>query len=378
MLLSHINGVAVLEQLSIKSLRNLETVSLKGLGQVNLFVGDNGAGKTSLLEAIHVLATGRSFRHTQIRPVVQHGSDGLLVSALWRDERGFQHRSGIERSLEGRVRIRCDGERVATAAELASLLPVQVLNAEGFSLIEGAPSLRRQFIDWGVFHVEHRFFSAWSAAQRALRQRNALLKHGRIDRSALALWTRSYAENGEVLAGLRQAHFVRLSTAFHWALERLAPGLKDLSLDLNRGWTGEDALADTLAADEETDLRRGFTRSGPHRADLMLRADRRSAQDVLSRGQIKIVAAALKLAQGLMLKESSGRHCLYLIDDLAAELDGAHRQRLCKALFELGAQVFVTALDRSDVEDCWPADEHAPVVMFHVEHGAVSTIPQHG
>lgn len=363
----------MLTQLGVFNVRNISEAYLQRLQPVNLLIGANGAGKTSILEAIHLLATARSFRHNQVRPVVRHGQSSLLVTAKWRDGVGLSHQTGIERWLDGRVRIRCDGQQVATAAELASLLPVQVLNSEAFGLIEGAPALRRQFFDWGVFHVEHRFFRAWAGAQRALRQRNALLKHDRIDQSSWRLWTESYAEQGESVDALRQRHFGRLAEAFETTLSTLSPELsRRVSVSLQRGWNEGASLAAVLESDADIDQRRGFTRSGPHRADLRIRVGQLAAQDVLSRGQIKVVAAALKVAQGAMLLEGGGRRCLYLIDDLAAELDEDHRRRMARELTSQGAQVFVTALTARDLEGCWP-DEQAKT-MFHVEHGQVESL----
>lgn len=365
----------MLTRLTVRNVRNLIDANLSELSQINLIHGENGAGKTSLLEAIHLLATARSFRHSQARPVIRHQQESMLVTARWTDRSGLAHQSGIERWQDGRMRIRCDGERVATAAELAALLPIQVLNAESFSLIEGSPSLRRQFFDWGVFHVEHRFFPIWSVAQRALRQRNALLKHGRIDRSAWELWTAAYAEPGMQLQELRAEHFERLERAFQEALAAIAPELTDeISLGLYSGWGEGRILADVLEAERETDLQRGYTRAGPHRADLRIKAQGLPAQEVLSRGQIKIVSAALKLAQGKLLYDVTGRRCLYLIDDLAAELDRAHRQRLGYELARIGAQVFVTALSPEDLSDCWPQTLSQSPRMFHVEHGVVNAL----
>lgn len=363
----------MLTRLTIVHLRNLIDVELEGLAQVNLFTGENGAGKTSLLEALHLLGAGRSFRHTQIRPVIHHDADHLLVSCQWLDERGLGHTAGLQRWKDGRVRMRHNGESLATVAELASLFPMQVMNSSSLELVEGSPVQRRQLLDWGLFHVEPGFFPAWLAAQRALRQRNALLKHGKMDRQALNLWTHAFVQPSEQVQKLRREYFSGFREQFDRVLSSLDPALAStLQISLYPGWGAEHgSLSEALERGLEVDVRRGHTRFGPHRADMRISCRGRPAHAVLSRGQTKLVAAAMKMAQGSLYSKSTNRPGIYLVDDLAAELDERSRRSVAAQLSAQHAQVFVTAMEAADLMGCW-SESLAEVALFHVEQGRVS------
>ena len=156
--------------------------------RINILHGDNGSGKTSLLEAIHLLGMARSFRSTRLNPVISHEQGSCTV--FGQVELGEEQSSalGISRDRSGEIRIRINGQSVRSAAELAETLPLQLINPDSFRLLEGAPKLRRQFLDWGVFHVEPRFLQAWQRLQQALRQRNSWLRHGTLDAASQAAW----------------------------------------------------------------------------------------------------------------------------------------------------------------------------------------------
>ena len=245
---------------------------------------------------------------------------------------------------------------------------MQVICSDTFKLLEGSPAVRRQFMDWGVFHVEHQFHSIWKNAQRCLKQRNSLLRHGRLDDSELAVWTQELAGFGEQLDVFRKSYFDRLVPIFEETLSRLLD-IDGLSLKYYRGWDSDRSLCDVLAANLNRDKEVTHTQAGPHRADLKFRYRSANAADILSRGQQKLVVCALRVAQGYLLSQEKGRSCVYLIDDLPSELDRGHRKALCMLLEELGCQVFVTCVDHRDLAECWSVD--MPVSMFHVEHGNI-------
>jgi DNA replication and repair protein RecF len=368
----------MLTRLDIHKVRNLSTVSLRSLSRVNIFYGANGSGKTSLLEGIHFLGAGRSFRSSSAKSVVQHGADALTVYAEKSQSQGGPDGSsssgsrslGISRASRGALEARVDGLAVRSVAALAQELPILVFDAQGFTLLTGPPNGRRQFLDWGVFHVEHQFFAVWQRFQRALKQRNALLRRGKINAVELAGWTAELAVAGEALTAFREAYFQRLVASVAELFPIILPDCPGIGLQFRRGWERGVSYAEVLAAGEPADVEQGYTHSGPQRADVRILCDGHLASDMLSRGQQKLLVSALKLAQGeVFAGEQRGRDCLFLLDDLPAELDAYHLRLVCQEVFRLGAQVFITCIDLPDLTSAWQPDEDYSV--FHVEQGRV-------
>lgn len=360
----------MLTQLQIHHIRNLEQVTLQELARINIFFGANGSGKTSILESVHMLGMARSFRQGAIRTLVQHGQRDCTVygmTALADSARRMP--VAVQRAVSGEVQIRLGGQSVRSVAELLEHLPLQVLNAASFELLTGAPAARRQFLNWGVFHVEQRFFAEWQRFQRCLKQRNKLLRHGKLDHSELAVWTRDLATSGERIHEFRLEYFQALAPRFRAMMEQLAPSLEGLELRYRKGWEKSLSFSEALDASVQADMDQGYTHTGPQRADIKVTVSGYAAAETLSRGQQKLVVCGLKLAQGQLMSQVSQGSCIYLVDDLPAELDTRHCGLVCDALAELGAQVFITCVAEADLEAMWPAA--LKPALFHVERGAV-------
>jgi DNA replication and repair protein RecF len=362
-----------LTRLDISAVRNLDTVSLRGLASTNIVFGDNGSGKTSILESIYLLGMARTFRSGQIKSLISYDKDTCTVYGELSRADGLAPLSlGVSRERGGGLQARIASAAVRSTSELAESLPLQVINAESFNLLVGSPGYRRQFLDWGVFHVEHRFYTAWQRLQRALKQRNSLLRHGKISDRELLPWDNELGEVGELVDQHRQVYFDLLKPAFASLLARLSPALAGLELHYRRGWDKKHSLQDVLVASAESDRARGFTHAGPQRADLRVMMNGHNAADVLSRGQQKLVVCGLKLAQGQLLADTQQAACVYLVDDLPAELDASHCRLVAEVLAELRTQVFVTCVEKQEIADVWPGVPGKEMAMFHVEHGLVT------
>lgn len=354
-----------ISRLQISGIRNLNDVVIPECGRVNVFCGHNGSGKTSILEAIFILSRARSFRTHKLNTVINH----LATRCVVYGELSEGGSMGVMRSRNEKQVFKVNGNPVYSAAELAEQLPLQLINANSFSLLEGGPSLRRQFLDWGVFHVEHDFWFYWKRIQKALKQRNSLLRRGRIQDAEILPWDTELSQCAEIIDGMRAAYIRRLQPHFQAILASLTQ-LEQPELIYQRGWNMEQPLIEVLQHDRQRDLQQGSTLHGPQRADIVIKIAGRSAEDVLSRGQEKLLACALRLAQGVLLHELTGQTCTYLVDDLPAELDVTHRKSLCKQLSSMRSQVFVTAPEAQSLAECWPNTEQTK--WFHVEHGVVS------
>lgn len=359
-------------RLAVSNLRNLLQVDLQPGSRVNILFGANGSGKTSVLEAINLLGLGRSFRTHRVKPLIRYGEDRLVVFGELELE-GGRTRIGVEKHRQGETNIRIGGRTVWSAAELANHMPLVAINSDSFSLVEGPAKPRRQLLDWLVFHVEPGFLQAWRNAQHCLKQRNSLLRHGRIDPRDLEPWDRQLGDLAERIDQARQSTFQHYLQALK-ELEGLLPGLGDLSLEYRRGWKQGAAYREVLAEQLAADVRRGSTQTGPHRADIRITIDGEDAADVLSRGQQKMVVSAMLVTQGRVLNRITGKPVIYLVDDLPAELDEAHRQRLGHWLAELDAQIFVTGIEKEAMVEMWPAELVNQLRLFHVEQGRVEPV----
>lgn len=350
----------IVSTLHIENLRNLAQVAIELHPRLNLFHGPNGAGKTSVLEALVVLSRGRSFRTSQAGELVGPADRTFRLFAVTEDARGVTHRLGLERSGR-RWRGRMDGADLTQLSQLTRSLPVVVMEPDSHLLVGGAPEMRRKYLDWGMFHVEPAFLDTWRRFQKALKQRNAALRGS--SESVLEAVEPVLAVQGARLDAWRQSHAEAISREIEALLTELAPGLPDVTLAYQRGWPGED-LAEMLRRNRARDRERGQTVHGPHRSDLLIGVGETPARAVLSRGEQKIVAAALVLTQAALLA-GLGERPVLLLDDLASEFDERHYGAVLDHALGTGNQVWVTGTRRAQAKDA---------AVFHVEQGRLREV----
>ena len=357
-----------LTYLDIKQLRNLTSVAFQPNPTCNIFYGNNGSGKTSLLEAIYCLSLARSFRTRLHSRVIQHGKEHFTVfGKLQNKERSIS--LGIQRTMTGKPIIHIETKPTTSVSALTQMLPIQLINHQSHNMLI-TPKFRRQFMNWGVFHVEHQFLTIWQNYQQALKQRNALIRHDAhlVDHSQISTWNKRLCEEADKLHCMRLKYIEQFKTVFFDIWKQLMGGA--ISLTYSRGWPSDKTLIETLENSYNADRKVGYTQSGPQRADIHLRLDGTPVQDVLSQGQQKLLIYCLKLAQGVLLRQQAQKNCLYLIDDLPAELDAQKRSLIAQQLFQLGAQIFITGVSP---EDLTSFSQHPDSQMFHVKHGEIKT-----
>jgi DNA replication and repair protein RecF len=329
----------------IAGFRNLREVRIDCSPGLNLFIGPNASGKTSLLEALYFLGRGRSFRTRQPRELIQTGAAAFRVVAIMSSSDDRRIPVGIERTAR-ELTARIGGVPTRSLAELARQTPVLLLNPDSHRLLEDGPQQRRRFMDWGLFHAEPGFFDAWRRYGAALRHRNAALRSGAVHR-VVGAWDGELATAAVILDRLRET----FCEALGGVLERLAGetlGAGGVQVDYRRGWPlepPERGFAEWLRNGRDQDRQQGHTRIGPHRADFAIRIAGRPPAEALSRGQQKLLVIALVLAQAELYRRHVGDACILLIDDLPAELDPDNRVRVMRALAALDTQLFVTAIE---------------------------------
>lgn len=351
-------------RLRIGRLRNLADLDLTPSGGINLLLGPNASGKSSVLEAIHILSRGKSFRTHQLANVLNYDAADMVVSAEVEGGEGGATTLGLEFARgRGRCRMRAGGRPVEKASILATILPVITIHQESHRVFTEGPIYRRQFLDWGLFHVEHGFHAIWQRYRRALRQRNALLQQGGAGAEA---WDRELESGAREMDRMRRTYLQAVLPVFQ-EMTALVGGEGTIEAAYRPGWDEDSDYGTVLRRSLGGDRALGYTRFGPHRADILFTRDGSAVREDLSRGQLKSLVCALYLAQAEGLTRQTGRRAVVSIDDLTAELDEDHSRRLVEQVRLLGLQAFVTSSEeriRSYLQDM----EHK---VFHVEHGRV-------
>ncbi|MEJ2612489.1 MAG: DNA replication/repair protein RecF [Candidatus Thiodiazotropha sp.] len=356
----------LIKRLKIQNLRNIVNAEICPGKNLNFFSGPNAAGKTSLLESIYLLARARSFRPSQNRNLINKNENELIIfSELIRSDNSLC-KIGLKKDKR-KTQIKSDGREVKKLSELAHNLPISVLTPNIQRLIEEGPEQRRKLLNWGLFHVEHSYTKLARNYSKVLQQRNKALFGRKED---VTIWTNQLAHLGEMVAD-KQQQYTELWIEQIERLKVLLPVTPEFKLDYVRGWKADTTLEETLMDSYESDRDRGFTTHGPHRMDVKISSQGRAIKHDYSRGQKKIIACLLMLAQTSLIKVRSQESPIILADDLHAELDIETYQSLLRLITQLQLQTFITTLDKS-----YAVSQSGELnrKMFHVEHGDVNEI----
>ena len=332
----------LLVTLQITQFRNIEPVTLNLSPSLNLFIGPNAAGKTSILESLHVLARAKSFRSKTLDKLIRHNTDQFQLVAKLAGEGEVLRPVGLLRKEKSLI-ARIDGKPIKRLSELAVVFPLHWLGENVHKLLEDGPSARRQFLDWGLFHVEQDYIKIWKSYQKLLRQRNAALKTARIDQE-VKIWDVELSAIGEKLHNFRKKYVEALLIPLSNVVKALFGENAQAKIQYRKGWKAGSSLLESLQQGRANDRERGFTQSGPQRAELQLNFDDKSAIEALSRGQQKLFVLSMYIAQAQLLRARKNILSLFLIDDLGAELDADNQRKVLALLQRIDAQVFATAI----------------------------------
>lgn len=354
-------------RLLVEKFRNLTAVDLDFEPGFNFLVGNNGSGKTSLLEAIFYLGHGRSFKSAVTNRIISYDEPHFTLFGQIQESQ-HQWSVGLQKLRQGNTIVKINGEDGNKIADLAHLLPMQLITPEGLTLLNGGPSYRRAFLDWGLFHHHTQFHAAWSNLHRLLKQRNAALAQHQ-PYAAIKIWDIELAKLAHQVSQLRAEYAEALRPEIEQTCRLFLPEL-DIQVSFHQGWDKNTEYAELLAQNFERDKSLGYTFSGPQKADFRFKAQGLPVEDVLSRGQLKLLMCALRLAQGEHLMKQKQRHCIFLIDDFASELDQYKRALLAERLQQSGSQVFVTAITQGQLKEMQVQEGR----LFGVENGKIAVL----
>ncbi|NQY63059.1 MAG: DNA replication/repair protein RecF [Alteromonadaceae bacterium] len=368
-------------KLTTHNFRNLKSTTLDFHPDLNFVIGDNGSGKSSLLEAVFYLGHGKSYRTSNLVNLVNFQESQFTVSI--RD--GNDRQLGVSRNVSNNeTQIRIDGKRYSRLSDLVKNVAVQIVTPESFKLFIGGARERRRFVDLGLFHVKHHFSVQWREFSKVLKQRNACLKSN-DSHSMLSYWTELFCRHSLEVAESRENYVSELVAELKiWTLLLLPKIEQDITVQYSQGWNQKKDLLEILNANKERELSYGHSLFGAHKFDIKFLINRRVIDVKLSRGEQKLFLLALTFAQANLIKKVKRVKPILLIDDVGAELDDNSRTLLSNAISELDCQVIITAIEKNVLEPflCQskvPENEiskHENFKMFHVEHGQISVMSE--
>lgn len=358
-----------LDSVQINNFRNIEDLSLSPNSKLNIFVGANGSGKSSILEAIHYLGFARSFRTIKHKNVIQRDKERFTVFAQVVSEQNIK-KLGFSRAIDDSCMVSVDGQRSKLAVDMVSHLPVQIFTPQSSDLVLGSPRLRRKYYDWLMFHVEHDFAQNYSNYRRCLLQLNAIYKRSLkfSDEVHNNYWLQNLVKFGEQLTEKRES--LIMGDFLQSLHKNLAEFLPEFSFEISyyKGWEKGLSFSDSINKNFDKDKKNGFVGVGPHKSDLRIKVDGVLAQEILSRGQIRMLVAAMQIAQTQYLFERVGKSVVFLLDDIGAELDTIKQKLFIDSLLSTGSQLFVTAIDKMQLSYI---SQYEDKKLFHVEQGQV-------
>ncbi|MCU4675815.1 DNA replication and repair protein RecF [Catenovulum sp. 2E275] len=358
-----------ISKLAIHRLRCINKMEVVPHSSCNIIVGENGSGKTSILEAIYMLGFGRTFRKSKTAELVQFDQNDLTIFAATESDYQDTATFGIRKYKNGSSEIKVRGKKAKRLSELSSEFPIISFTSDTIDLIDSGPSGRRKFIDWLVFHVKHSEDVAeiYRQFDKVLEQRNEALKQA--DLKMIQAWTPKFVELNLQIQSMRNEVISQLQDYLNKSYRQVESSKVNSSptITYKLGWNSEFDLAELLAKNQGFEIKRRSCNYGVHRDDIIFQLDDTPVKNILSRGETKRFVLALLLAAEALLVTKSQKHCIWVLDDIAAELD---YQSIVNA-FSVGKsqnnQMFFTCIEK-DLAIIQQAInfEHA---VFHVKHG---------
>jgi DNA replication and repair protein RecF len=332
-----------IERISARALRNLAHVDFTPGPRFNVISGDNGQGKTSLLEAIYLAATSRSFRTSRIIELISHGASIASSKLVVAQDEGTHEQSVGLSAAGGARQARIEGKRPTSLAAFAVRTPVVVFHPGEVVLSTGSSSERRKLLDRVVLHTASSKMGDLISYTRAMRERQQALE-ARGDRATdLEEWETLMVRHGSAVRAARAEAAARIAEVAQVAFDRIAaPGLKLNVRYLTNAPIDPLAYAQMLASSRTRDRIRKSAAIGPQRDDLVLEVDGHSARQVASQGQHRAIVLALKAAEIDVIATARGVRPILLLDDVSSELDRSRTAALVSFLGEQRGQVFLT------------------------------------
>lgn len=335
-----------ISEITLKNFRNLQPCSLCFDKKLNIITGENGAGKTSLLEAIHTLSTGRSFRTKYVKRIISFSKDQFHIQAKIKNNSQYTKLSLIKRK-SGKSLIELDHNKETNYSNTARLIPIQTFNPESISILISGAKNKRKIIDWGTFYTNKLFYTYWKKLSQILKHRNSALKKN-YSYNVMLAWDNEIVRISNIIDKQRSFYVSQIIPIINDFLNNI-PSFPKINIQYYRGWSHQETLGHILDRNYPKDKKLGYTNYGAHKADLIISSNGIPIQDSLSRGQLKLLMAIIKLSQGILLENEYSVSPIYLIDDITSELDNTFLSFFIKYILQLKSQIFLSTLSFSNI-----------------------------
>lgn len=350
-------------QLKASHFRNFQNFCIELHPKLNLLVGGNAQGKTSILESLYVLSRTKSFRTNTDKLMIQHGFVESITSATVSE---FNTEVTWSCSLHGKKSGFINQQKLANASQLIGKIPTVAFCSFDMNIVRGEPTDRRKFLDLEIAQAKPAYYNAFTQYKTILAQRNALLKlirEGQASADQLSLWNEQLAEYGQKVREMRREFIDELAPSISLEHQKLSSEQEQLQIELSNQ---EPDLLEALLRARQADIRAGFTSVGPHRDDLLITIEGHNLREYGSQGQQRTAVLAIKLALLTYWREQLNTVPVLLLDDIMSDLDSNRRTGVLERATEMG-QVLITLTDH----DSTPWLSSRDCKKFVVSNGTV-------
>lgn len=356
-----------INQLKINHFRCYDDIELNFNERINVFSGENGSGKTSVLEAIYYLSTGKSFRSKRTKNLIKHDQDGFALFSSFTDTDKYHNQLGISLSKTLKKKVKFNQNLINSQSKIAHVLPVVAIDSNSYLFLDKPPQYRRSFFDWLVFHVKPQYLQIWSNVSRCHKHLNVLYKEKKV--SELDYWESQYIEYANQLTVLRKEIYQQLVDSVQRKIQFFVPELESFKTTFKQGWNKEKTLLDQLNADRDKNLLYGSLVSGTHKMDLKNTYNQLPAYETLSRGQKKIISSIFYLSYIELLTNHLGINPILCLDDMDAELD-INKTAVFNEFIENSVnQIFLTTVAAEKL-----TSSLSTFSLFHVKHNQIKNV----